>query len=111
MLYGIGFTFIFFINFHGARALESYHYKLHMFQDLIGLEGDELAQFIPSAGEKYAFFFQMCVCVCVFYLFLSFSSPFRLFLYAAPENTLFPLFAGIFQLFDVGWISYMEQSN
>ena len=28
-----------------------------IFQDLIGLEGDELAQFMPSAGQKYAFFF------------------------------------------------------
>lgn len=26
-----------------------------MFQDLIGLEGDDLAQFLPSVAEKYAF--------------------------------------------------------
>lgn len=24
-------------------------------QELLGLEGDEISQFLPSAGEKYAF--------------------------------------------------------
>ena len=34
-----------------------------MFQDLIGLEGDDLAQLLHSAGEKYAFL----SCLCLWY--------------------------------------------
>lgn len=50
-------------NFPGwLDSLKHLALLLHMFQDLIGLEGDELAQFIPSAGEKYALTFQIHVC-------------------------------------------------
>lgn len=70
MLYGFSFTFVFLINFHGgSNPRTPTTTKLHMFQGLIGLEGDELAQFIPSAGQKYAFFF-LDVCVSVVFVFL-----------------------------------------
>uniref|UniRef100_A0ACD5U8W4 Uncharacterized protein n=1 Tax=Avena sativa TaxID=4498 RepID=A0ACD5U8W4_AVESA len=40
-----------------SRSDEDFNMSL-FYADLIGLEGDEIVQYVPSAGEKYIFFIE-----------------------------------------------------